>query len=188
MTPVEEVELFFEKKIPTLRCAFLNRTKNLKDHTAGRLAAKRALAKCGVDSEVSKGKYGEPVWPEGIVGSISHSRQHAFSVVGKREDFCSLGCDVELYSRMCEKVATRIMTPEESKVSLLQDQIYWTILFSAKEAFYKMQFPIFGKRLSFKDVTVLIEDERLKVYSFIEAEGVFLVGEGYVAVTLYLDC
>lgn len=49
-------------------------TKRKLDFLTGRLAAKLALQALGLAHfTVLKGKYGEPLWPDGMTGSISHT-------------------------------------------------------------------------------------------------------------------
>ncbi|MEI8635195.1 hypothetical protein P4S72_30355 [Vibrio sp. PP-XX7] len=50
---------------------------------AGRLCAKRAMAECGINAETTLGigEHREPLWPEGVIGSISHCDTQAVAVV-----------------------------------------------------------------------------------------------------------
>ena len=51
--------------------------KRRLDFAAGRVCARRAMAQLGVDGlPLLVGEKGQPVWPPGIVGSISHCEGH----------------------------------------------------------------------------------------------------------------
>lgn len=66
------------------------------EFTAGRRAASQALRLLHVSNErVERGLQGEPVWPGGVVGSISHSDSLAVACVGRTSGFASLGVDLE---------------------------------------------------------------------------------------------
>ena len=186
MKPILEVESFFEKHIPGLFCAFLERDERVRDFVAGREAVGRALSKLGVKAEIPKAETGEPLWPRGVVGSISHSKRYAFSVVALKERFSSLGCDVEDPARFNHRIAERVVSEKDRWPTFMEERIAWALVFSAKEAFYKLQYPILRESLGFRDVRVIVgENGRLKVEGKITSSGLFYQGPDFVIVVLY---
>src|SRR5207249_3754140 len=82
----------------------------------GRAAARDALVDLGlVELGIGRGGGGEPVWPEGIAGAITHSGDLAIAVVGHDTDFAGLGIDVEQQSPgLSARAARLVCTPTES--------------------------------------------------------------------------
>src|SRR5690606_8339287 len=63
---------------------------------AGRSAAREALASFGVRAQpILRGAVGEPLWPDGFVGSITHTRSVAAAAVASRDDFQGIGIDID---------------------------------------------------------------------------------------------
>jgi enterobactin synthetase component D len=62
----------------------------------GRLAARAGLAALDRGKEpVGIGTHREPVWPDGVVGSISHTRSLAAAAVARRERCAGVGIDLQ---------------------------------------------------------------------------------------------
>jgi 4'-phosphopantetheinyl transferase EntD len=119
----------------------------------GRAAARDALQQIGVaPAPIGRGPGGEPLWPDGIVGTISHTGDVAMAIVGRRTDYAGLGMDVELLTPgLSARGARLVCTPAE--LAWLDDgpPSWRTILFSAKEALFKALFPIERVWLGFSD-------------------------------------
>jgi 4'-phosphopantetheinyl transferase EntD len=115
------------------------------EFAAGRHCAREALAALGVGPvAVPRGAHREPVWPPGIVGSISHATGYCGAVVARAATCRGLGFDVEEWGRLRPALWRRIATPPELEWLHAggRDGERWaTLLFSAKEAFYKAQYP-----------------------------------------------
>ena len=131
------------------------------EYSTGRFLAKRALGRLGIEgvSIVAGGR--RPIWPEEVVGSITHSRDYGIAVVAERSQFAGLGIDLELESRVSEKIAPRTMTERERERS----GVAWppfvpTANFSAKEAVFKAINPIVGLMIGFKEVEVAWREEQ----------------------------
>ena len=123
-----------------------------QEHRLGRYCAEQALKAIGIKcDEIKSSAQGYPIWPKGIVGSISHSKGLCLSAVAKSSDFQAIGIDVEQLNRMKESSIERIVHSEE-KVAIGNDLKKATLLFSIKEAFYKAQFPHYKIPLNFKDL------------------------------------
>ena len=97
----------------------------------GRMAARDALAQLGVAAPVPMGPDRAPVWPAGIVGSITHQDGIAVAVVS---DGGALGLDLDRTDPLALDLIPEICRPEEDATKARQ-------IFSAKEAAYKAQYP-----------------------------------------------
>ena len=81
----------------------------------GRSAAKQALAGVGVEGFiVLKGDKGEPLWPDGIVGSISHTQGVCIASVSNADELLGLGVDVE---------AQRVLRPDIQRVICREEEL-----------------------------------------------------------------
>ena len=135
--------------------------KRIKEFAAGRQCARRALAELGiVDVPIPVALDRQPVWPPGVVGSITHTAGLCAAVVAAATRFEALGVDTEvsgavkpeLWDTICvadERTWIGVLAPGERAAAV-------TLLFSAKEAFYKCQYPLLGERLSFEDLCVTV--------------------------------
>ena len=129
----------------------------------GRAAARDALAELGVGPvAIRRGPAGEPVWPPGVVGAITHTGDLAVAVVGWQTDYAGLGVDLERLSPGLSSRAERLVcTPAER--AWIGDGVQasrGTMLFSAKEAVFKALFPIEHIWLGFSDAELTWQPER----------------------------
>jgi len=124
--------------------------KNLKHqlHIKGRIAAKKCLEKLGIKNfEILKDKSGAPIWPKGIYGSISHSRDKAVAIVSKNYNL--VGIDLEHKKRDINlNLKNRICT-ESEKEWVGDNKEKLLSIFSTKEAIYKAFYNI--EKLTFMD-------------------------------------
>ena len=131
---------------------FTEKSLREQEHSLGRYCAKKALNVIGIQSDtIQSSSHGLPIWPDGVVGSISHSKGMCLAAVAKSKDFQAIGIDIEQFNRMKERSIERIVHIEE-KADIGNDPKKATLLFSIKEAFYKAQFPIYETPLNFKDL------------------------------------
>src|SRR4051812_39625397 len=106
------------------------------EFAAGRVAARRALAALGVAPvALPVGARRMAEWPGGIVGSITHCAGLAAAVVGRTGDWWALGIDAEPAVPLDDDVCDAVTTPAEQ--ATLADPLDATVVFCAKEAFYK---------------------------------------------------
>jgi 4'-phosphopantetheinyl transferase EntD len=132
----------------------------------GRAAARDALAEFGVhDVGIGRGSAGEPLWPPGFVGAISHSSHLAIALVGRRTNYVGLGVDVEdLARRLTVDAARLVCRPAEmawldvQAVDVASQRLM--LLFSAKETVFKATYPIEGVWLGFADAELTWRAER----------------------------
>lgn len=133
--------------------------RRMADFTTGRHCARMAMRQFGLfDRAIPIGEGRQPVWPEGICGSISHSKGLSGAIVSSREHHLSLGLDVERRLSVDEKLWDHLFTGTDIALlrSLGPDAREWaTLLFSLKESFYKLQYPLSGRFLDFPEVSLM---------------------------------
>jgi 4'-phosphopantetheinyl transferase EntD len=106
-----------------------------------------------------------PVWPEGVVGSISHTEGYALAVAapvadaGPGEDktsWSTVGIDAERLGRVTHELHERLFLPSERAYLASLDEAgrdeAATLMFGAKESFYKAQYPVTAAWVGFHDV------------------------------------
>ena len=113
-----------------------------------------------------------PVWPEGVVGSITHARGCCAAAAARAQAYLGVGIDLERRGRVKEKHWRHIATPAEIE-GLLEagDEARAEVLFSAKEAFYKAQFPGTRVVLGFQDAEVSQDGDRIEIRLCVDVPG-----------------
>lgn len=133
-----DLELF-EQEERTLAHASPER---LAEFRTARSCAREALRTLGEPMiSIPVGADRAPVWPAGIVGSITHCVGYRAAVVAKREHVLSVGVDAEPDAPLPPGVARAIFTVGEAAATRgLPAGINWDrLLFSAKESLFKLQ-------------------------------------------------
>lgn len=131
--------------------------KRVAEFRAGRHCARRALRLLGVTQfDLLSGPQREPLWPPGIVGSITHCTSMAAAVAARASQLASVGIDVETAEGLKPQIASVIATEDElSTIANLSAAMPWDkLIFSAKESFYKAWFPLTRQWLEFHDVAI----------------------------------
>jgi len=133
--------------------------KRLIEFSTGRLCAIKALELLGIrETNIPIGEDRAPIWPRGIVGSISHCDRLAGAIVAKESNHISLGLDVEEIGRVTSDLWDLVFTENEKNflfsLSKEDQRVKSTAIFSIKEAFYKFQHPLTKTFLDFLDVEV----------------------------------
>lgn len=131
------------------------------DFTVGRACAKAALGLLGAPpTAVRRGARREPLWPAGLVGSITHCRGYGAAAAARRTSYEAVGIDAEPHRPIPPEVELRVTSAaERAQVeNLAPAGVYWTtLMFSAKESIYKAWYPLTRRWLGFRDVTLTIE-------------------------------
>lgn len=134
------------------------------EFAAGRLCAARAvstLTGATVRPErIGRTRDGGPSWPEGLAGSIAHTRDIAAAVAIRHDAAIGIGLDIEsiMSAARADKLARRIASTLE--LSRLRDGAAVThaeavtLAFSVKEALFKCLHPLVGRRFYFGDAHV----------------------------------
>lgn len=121
------------------------RLERQRSFRLGRLAAHDALVALGEDTgPVLTGDAREPLWPPGVMGSISHTTDVGIALVAPRVETDGVGVDVE-QRRHAPELENRVPLPEERKWLDERPQAERAdallALFSAKESVFKAFFP-----------------------------------------------
>ncbi|MDD2944113.1 MAG: 4'-phosphopantetheinyl transferase superfamily protein [bacterium] len=167
-----------------------NSTKRCEDFFRGRIAARRALsvAGCQASFPLLIGESGEPLWPETIAGSISHSSAVAVAAVASKCHMPLLGIDLQtiITIERAVKLLGRIASDSERawvNADPVNVGLRSTAIFSLKEAAYKMLFPgvTEEEHLRFSDIEIHFEGEhprfaRLERTLAARAEDCYLEG------------
>jgi 4'-phosphopantetheinyl transferase EntD len=133
--------------------------KRLREFTAGRCAARQAMAELGVSvCGVPRGTAGVPVWPEGVTGSLSHSAGMVAAVVARRGGVVALGVDLEMVSARAEGMAEMICNPGEAEAARGWEAGILRV-FSAKEAAFKALYPRVGFYFGFDSMEIRLDAE-----------------------------
>ncbi len=136
--------------------------KRRREYAAGRFLAREAAAILGVDDLVLvNDERRAPIWPEGIVGSITHTRTWCAAAVARSSELRAVGIDVEQDTPLKPNLWDTVCTRKE--LAWLADQREsergWLgkALFSAKEAAYKAQYLLTQQFLGFHAMSVEID-------------------------------
>jgi 4'-phosphopantetheinyl transferase EntD len=138
--------------------------KRIQEFTAGRLCARRALAEFGIQTHgLGVRPDRQPDWPAAVVGSITHTTGLCAAVVGERRRFAALGLDSEVVDDVTCTIWPKIAHASEIRwLELLPPgsrAVAGALIFAAKEAFYKCQYPLTAERLGFHDIEVGVEPQ-----------------------------
>ncbi|WP_031100256.1 4'-phosphopantetheinyl transferase family protein [Streptomyces sp. NRRL S-15] len=128
-----------------------------------RWCARRALADLGVGPvAILPGERGSPVWPEGIVGSMTHCEGYRGAAVGRAPGVLALGIDAEPHLPLPQGVLPIMALPAEqlriADMGRIDPEVCWDrLLFSTKECVYKAWFPLTRRWLGFEQADITID-------------------------------
>lgn len=123
-----------------------------RDFWLGRVAGRRALQALGHPATpllIGAGR--APVWPPGVVGSISHAGGEAVAAAAWSREVAALGLDLEVIRPLDAGVAGLIADPAE-QAWIGGDPARLIRLFSAKESIFKALYPLHGAFFDFDAV------------------------------------
>ncbi len=149
-----------------------------REFQAGRAAARAALHALGIDHfDLLTGAFREPLWPDGVVGSITHAAERCVAAAALSTQIASLGIDLETAGELTADVIAIVCSAEEREQLLRMPNPYVAakIVFSAKEAFFKAYFPQAHTFLDFQDVTIALHPERQEFKATLVNSGVPLL-------------
>ena len=171
-----------------------------REFITARRCAREALAKLGyAPAPIRAGPKREPLWPAGLVGSITHTTGFRAAAVAPRSLLASIGIDAERNERLPDGVEESITVPGEPEMLAALSRAFpathWSrLLFSAKESVYKAWYPLTGRLLGFEDARLAIDPvgtftAKLLVDGartdggppLVELHGRFVVAHGLVA-------
>ncbi len=141
-----------------------------------RHCARRALKQLGVPAvPILPDANGAPLWPAGVVGSMTHCAGYRAAAVARSGDLAAVGIDAEPHAPLPPDVLELVARPEErAELTALEEarpDLHWDrILFSAKEAVFKAWFPLTRRWLDFTDVgTTLHPDGTFRARPWLQA-------------------
>jgi 4'-phosphopantetheinyl transferase EntD len=176
--------------------------KRKREFALGRTAARRAMGELGVPpSPLLRNSDGSVAWPPSVWGSITHADGICIAAAARREDHGGIGIDVEVRKRVRRELWSRITTAAEqawlqtaTDETMARDRA--TLLFSAKEAFFKAQFCRTRAWVGFLDAEVQISaDGRFNLELLVDVnalthgerfEGRFAFTDEHVAAAVVL--
>lgn len=172
------------------------------EFVCGRNTARRALAPLGYgDVPIFMARDRAPVWPENVVGSLSHSATACIALAAFARDFVALGVDLEkdypldncLISEVCneEEIRWLLDQPCDKRGQLAK------LIFSAKEAIYKAQYPLTKALFGFERLSVCFDFSKGQFSAKFTAaiagfeknhclNGCFQIGNGLILTTVAL--
>lgn len=150
------------------------------EYLAGRFCARESLQRFALEQgltlesmKVGTGKSREPLWPQGVIGSISHSSQFAIAMVScSASSYLGLGVDIEeqmkpdLALRLCDQIMSERERSQFNCLSKMCFEDFVTLTFSAKEALFKALFPMLGVYLEFDSSELIFFDQNEQCLHF----------------------
>lgn len=133
--------------------------KRKADHLAGRIAAFHALNRQAIPAI---GSSGEPLWPAGISGSLSHSGTQAVAIC-RESGLIGVDCEAIIDESEAREIQGGVIDVQEARVLAecgLPFALAFTLAFSAKESLFKALFPQVQAWMGFESarVTALTND------------------------------
>lgn len=142
------------------------------EFSTGRYVSRCLLTGIGLkESPILRDESGYPLWPDGVVGSISHKNMVCLVVLSRSDQYTSLGADIELVEPLDQGVWSVFTTAVELSYLTSQgisEAESVNIIFSVKEALYKCAYPLFKESTS-----TFVEEEISYVYKdpgYLEAQ------------------
>jgi len=114
--------------------------KRKADHLAGRIAAFHALNR---QTLPGIGTSGEPLWPAGVSGSISHSGTQAVAIC-RKNGLIGIDCEAIIDKHEVREIQDGVIDAREAQLlagSGIPFDLAFTLTFSAKESLFKALFP-----------------------------------------------
>ena len=141
---------------------------------AGRVCAREAIGRLAPGTSVGALPQDQdrcPVWPDGMVGSISHSARFATAAVVHASEARGLGVDVEpvMSIEAATDVAATIASEDETRrvaeAAGLDPLQILTLLFSAKESLFKALYPPTRRHFEFLDCELVRLDPEARGFA-----------------------
>lgn len=154
-------QLFTDYRLPFP--AHLNKAvaKRRAEYLASRLCVRAALRQFGFDDFLLTNDADRaPVWPEGIAGSLSHTRACISLLLADKVTGKQPGVDCEEIMRPEAAEEMREMIINEREHGILQSSgvpfaTALTAAFSLKESLYKALFPLFRQFMHFNEAEII---------------------------------
>lgn len=132
-----------------------------REFSAGRACARLGLSRLGFPAApLLSGPDRAPIWPQGAVGSITHSAGYCAAAVARESEVRGLGIDAEANQPLPEGVAELVCTASEQAWAAVApgNEVNWpTLIFSAKESVYKAWHAVTGQWLGYLDAELSVD-------------------------------
>lgn len=153
----------FGGKLPSQLAKAVHKRK--AEYLISRICAGNLLLDLGSSLfEVGTGTNREPLWPPGYVGSISHTKYLLSVAVARESAIASIGIDFEVLAddAQVKDIVSMCVLPEErdwlgingSLQGCSMESGMATLIFSAKESFFKTLYPKAKMYFDFSDAAV----------------------------------
>jgi 4'-phosphopantetheinyl transferase EntD len=154
-----DIELFPEERAALGQAV----EKRRREFITARACARQALAQLGLPPcAIATGERGQPLWPEGVLGSITHCAGYRACALARSPQLAGVGIDAEPHAPLPEGVLDEVARAEErprlTQLARAEPAVHWDrLLFSAKEAVYKVWFPLAACWLGFEDAALTFD-------------------------------
>jgi len=138
--------------------------KRKAEYLAGRYCAQHSLQQLGITGhDISIGCNRSPVWPEKIIGSISHNSNTAICIMAYKTNISDLGVDIEsiIPLQTASEIKHSVINIEEEKILSSQKLTFeqsFTLAFSCKESLFKALYPSVKKYFDFNSARIISFD------------------------------
>jgi 4'-phosphopantetheinyl transferase EntD len=165
-----------------------------REFVTARRCARDALRALGLPAvPIRTGERREPLWPSGVVGSITHCAGYRAAAVCRAGALASLGVDAEPHAPLPPGVLDSVTTPSDrgrlDALALTHPELHADrLLFSAKESVYKAWYPLTGRWLGFEEADLVIDPDAATFTAHLLVDhpalsvlrGRYLIGRGIV--------
>lgn len=152
---------------PDEEAAVLGAVRKRQDEfKAGRSLARLSLGQWGCEpTPIPRTDDRQPTWPEGFLGSISHSDFLCAAIAARTDAFVGLGVDMEPSTPLKTELRSRICRPEEmpdldTPLDAPEGSVDRAkLVFVAKEAVFKAYYPTVGYFLGFQEARLDLDQD-----------------------------
>lgn len=151
---LEELESLYANQV----CAMSESRR--EEFLRGRYLAHQLLEKQGGSQAYIGKKERMPVWPQGYIGSISHSKDYIVAACSQDDVLYGVGIDIETAGRIRKGMEKKIMTADDIvDLEGVDSTFVKTLIFSAKEALFKALYPLCEEFFGMLDASVIKIDQ-----------------------------
>lgn len=139
--------------------------KRRQEVTTTRHCARQAMLALGLSPvAIPRGERGQPLWPDGVVGSLTHTSGYRGAALSTDSGVFSVGIDAEPHGPLPDGVLEAVSLKTErdwiEALSASAPEVHWDrLLFCAKECVYKTWFPLAERWLGFEEAEISVRPE-----------------------------
>ncbi|MEU8180094.1 4'-phosphopantetheinyl transferase superfamily protein [Micromonospora sp. NPDC049047] len=152
------------------------------EYATVRHCARLALTQLGLPPvAVPSGPDRAPIWPAGIVGSMTHCAGYRAAALAPATMLDSIGIDAEPHESLPDGLLRLIARPDElASLAALRSahgEVHWDrVTFSAKESIYKAWYPLMRRWLGFQEASLRFDPPTETFTATVHQPGVALGG------------